>query len=257
MSKNHETVKTFFAKALPSSPDAERGVLGGIIARPQVYDEVVNIVEPADFTDAFARECFTAMGKCIEKGDDISKRSNASAFLDRFNKALDARGLPKMSDFRLADGSGLMTDVKNAEAKEAVQQKIQIQRARCIRNTALAAKALLDAEKFKQQRMRVQLGIQRDRRVDEVGLVFQAHRRGAVQAGAFEQAYAREHGEFAHDGPQTTLGIAQIGAESHIGNRQAASPGVSGAAAFLLLLRLRLRFFFGSVSGSNISSRAA
>ncbi len=72
MSKQKDPVNPFFAKALPQSPEAERGVLGGIIARPQVFDEVAAIVAAEDFTDPFSRECFVGMGKCIEKGDDIN-----------------------------------------------------------------------------------------------------------------------------------------------------------------------------------------
>ena len=72
MSKKTETVNPFFAKALPQSPEAERGVLGGIIARPQVFDEVAAIVAAEDFMDPFSRECFVGMAKCIEKGDDIN-----------------------------------------------------------------------------------------------------------------------------------------------------------------------------------------
>lgn len=72
MSKQTQTVNPFFAKALPQSPEAERGVLGGIIARPQVFDEVAAIVAAEDFMDPFSRECFVGMGKCIEKGDDIN-----------------------------------------------------------------------------------------------------------------------------------------------------------------------------------------
>ena len=58
MSKQKDPVNPFFAKALPQSPEAERGVLGGIIARPQVFDEVAAIVSAEDFTDSFSRECF-------------------------------------------------------------------------------------------------------------------------------------------------------------------------------------------------------
>lgn len=67
-----DPVNPFFAKALPQSPEAERGVLGGIIARPKVFDEVAAIVAAEDFMDPFSRECFVGMAKCIEKGDDIN-----------------------------------------------------------------------------------------------------------------------------------------------------------------------------------------
>lgn len=61
----------------------------------------------------------------IENGDDISKRSNAAAFLDRLNAALDARGLPKMSDFRNQEGQGVHADVKSQEAKLQVADQIE------------------------------------------------------------------------------------------------------------------------------------
>lgn len=62
----------FLTANLPSSPEAERGVLGGIIARPSIFEEVAAIVGPEDFMDPFSRECFTGMAKCTEKGDDIN-----------------------------------------------------------------------------------------------------------------------------------------------------------------------------------------
>lgn len=61
----------------------------------------------------------------IGVADDLSKRSNASAFMDRFNGELEARGLQKMQDFRLMDGSGLMQDVSKSEAKETVADMIR------------------------------------------------------------------------------------------------------------------------------------
>lgn len=61
----------------------------------------------------------------IGVGDDLSKRSNASAFLDRFNDEMEKRGLQRMNDFRLQDGSGLMHDVSKAEAKESVADMIR------------------------------------------------------------------------------------------------------------------------------------
>lgn len=61
----------------------------------------------------------------IEQSDDLSKRSNASAFLDRLNNELEKRGLQKMTDFRLQDGSGLMMDVSKSQAKAEVAQKIE------------------------------------------------------------------------------------------------------------------------------------
>lgn len=62
----------FFTKSMPQSPEAERGVVSGILARPPVFDEVAAIVAPEDFADSFSRECYAAMFRCIDKGDDIN-----------------------------------------------------------------------------------------------------------------------------------------------------------------------------------------
>lgn len=73
MSKESKLVNhPFFAKALPQSPEAERGVIGGVLARPDLYDEVCAILSQDDFYDVLARDCFKAMRGCIDRGDDIN-----------------------------------------------------------------------------------------------------------------------------------------------------------------------------------------
>lgn len=71
------------------------------------------------------RHAVDVANKRIEQSDDLSKRSNASAFLERLNGELDKRGLQKMTDFRLQDGSGLMVDVSKNQAKAEVAGKIE------------------------------------------------------------------------------------------------------------------------------------
>ena len=72
MSKQTKSVNPFFAKALPSSPEAERAVIGGILARPVMFEDIASILHRDDFCDSLSRECYIAMGACTEKGDEIN-----------------------------------------------------------------------------------------------------------------------------------------------------------------------------------------
>jgi replicative DNA helicase len=72
MSKQQKTVNPFFEKALPQSPEAERGVIGGLLARPDLFDEVAAIVDKEDFHDTIARECFVGMKECVSRGEAIN-----------------------------------------------------------------------------------------------------------------------------------------------------------------------------------------
>lgn len=72
MSQQTEVVNPFLAKAMPCSPDAERGVIGGIISRPALFEEVASILHKDDFYDPLSKECFQAMRSCTAKNDTIN-----------------------------------------------------------------------------------------------------------------------------------------------------------------------------------------
>lgn len=73
MSKPDKLVNhPFFQKALPQAPEAERSVIGGVLARPELLDEVASILSVEDFYDVFARDCFKAMKECATRGEAIN-----------------------------------------------------------------------------------------------------------------------------------------------------------------------------------------
>ena len=65
--------------------------------------------------------------------------------------------------------------------RRAVQQQIQIERARRIAKTALAAVALFDVQQCGKQRARRERSFHLRHCIDEVGLIDVADRRGGIQ----------------------------------------------------------------------------
>jgi replicative DNA helicase len=72
MLKLGENVNTFLSKPLPTSPDAERGVIGGILAKPSSFDEISTFLHTSDFNDPVCRDCYEAIRKCSEIGEEIN-----------------------------------------------------------------------------------------------------------------------------------------------------------------------------------------
>ena len=73
MSKQDKLVNhPFFQKALPQCPEAERGVIGGVLARPDIFDEIAAILSVDDFHDVMAKDCFRALRECVSRGEDIN-----------------------------------------------------------------------------------------------------------------------------------------------------------------------------------------
>lgn len=61
----------FLEKPLPSNPDAERAVLGGILLDNNLIGEVVRLLRPADFYSPMHRRVFDAMLKLHERSQPL------------------------------------------------------------------------------------------------------------------------------------------------------------------------------------------
>ena len=71
MSNKTEAVNTFLATSLPCSPEAERGLIGALLLRAVMVDEVAEIVTVDDFHDQIARDCYAAILKLQRTGNPV------------------------------------------------------------------------------------------------------------------------------------------------------------------------------------------
>lgn len=110
----------FLAANLPSSPEAERGVLGGIIARPQVFDEVAAIVAESLGWDVERMEFEPEPPKRIARGARVVIISHDEDLMPRRRKTstvsepfLDWRGVWRV--FCLGEKKAVKLDLVTVE----------------------------------------------------------------------------------------------------------------------------------------------
>lgn len=122
------------SRALTGNPDAQAKILEAVkaVTRGARGGQKAALITDVHFDTSNAhvhfllhRYAVDTVGKKIDVSDDLSKRSEASDFLNRLNKEMEIRGMPVLNDFRLSDGSGLMNDVNRSEAKAAVSDMVE------------------------------------------------------------------------------------------------------------------------------------
>ena len=108
---------------------------------------------------------------------------------------------------------------RHIDHRIAVQQQVQVQRARAptLTGDAMAAELGFHRQQQVQQRARCQRRVHERHGVDEVGLVLPAPRRRAVEARHRAQRHTAMHGQRLDGSSQGTDGIAQIGAQANGG----------------------------------------
>src|SRR5712692_2444100 len=99
----------------------------------------------------------------------------------------------------------------------AVEQQVEIERARRAGKFAPAAETPLGGEQRLQQSPRSELGLDRGNRVDKVRLCADADRRAAVKGGRSEEARAGQLGERREGAAYLGFPVAEIGPQSYVG----------------------------------------
>lgn len=83
------TISTQLARTPPTNPEAEESVIGAMLLRREVIEDVIGILDPSDFYDVALGHAYDAILSLYDHGDAIDSLTVANAMLARDRKPPD------------------------------------------------------------------------------------------------------------------------------------------------------------------------